>query len=93
MRVNMTLTSVLRHARSIHAECDFHTHSDFDKCECDYDTHDCDFNTLKSDFYTQSVILTRNECDYDTHECDYDKHEYDLYTHELNFNTMRVTLT
>jgi hypothetical protein len=39
------------------AECNFHTHCDFDTLECDYNTHDCDFNTHKSDSYTQSVIL------------------------------------
>jgi hypothetical protein len=43
----------------IHAECNFHTQSDFDTHECDKDTHNCDFNMHKSDFYTQSVILTR----------------------------------
>jgi hypothetical protein len=37
---------------NLDAECNFHTH-------CDFDTHDCDFNTHKSDFYTQCGILTR----------------------------------
>jgi hypothetical protein len=67
--------------------------------ECDYNTYDCNFISDKSVFYTQSVILTRKvwfwhlKCDYDTHECAYDTHEVDLYMHEMNFNSMRVTLT
>jgi hypothetical protein len=62
----------------MHAECNFHTHCDFDKHECDYDTHECGLNTNKRDFYThdfdytQSVILIPYECDYDTHEFNYD---------------------
>jgi hypothetical protein len=48
--------------------------------------------THKSDFYTQCDYDTY-ECNYDTHECGYDTHEGDLYTYELNFNTIRVTLT
>jgi hypothetical protein len=84
MRVNMTLTSV------IHAECNFHTHCDFDMHDCDYDTHDCDFKTRKSDFYTYDCDFDTYECDNDTHECHYDTHECDYNTLECGFNTQKI---
>jgi hypothetical protein len=54
--VNMTPTSVI--TTFLHAECNFHTHCDFDMHEYDHDTQDCDFNMHLSDFYTQSWFLT-----------------------------------
>jgi hypothetical protein len=63
----------------IHAECNFHTHWDFDTHECDCDTHDC-WN------HAQEWFL-HIECDFDTYECEYDTHECDYDTHECDFNT------
>jgi hypothetical protein len=59
MSVIMTLASVIstRRVWFLHAECNFHTHCDFDTHECDNYTQNCDFNTHKSDFYEQSVIM------------------------------------
>jgi hypothetical protein len=77
-RVISTRTSVIyiRKVRCSHVECDF-------------DTQKCTYDTTTVFQHAQEWFL-HAECDYDTQECDNDTTK--LNTHELNFNTMRVTL-
>jgi hypothetical protein len=70
----------------LHADYDDHTQSVILDAECDFTRRVWFSQTREYDFDTY-------ECDYDTHESDYDTHDCDLFSHELNFNTMRVTLT